>query len=119
MRWPGTGDPKREFLYVDDLADACVYIMSLDQENYNANIDPSCSHINIGTGKDCSILELSELISDVIDFKGDIITDTSKPDGMPKKLLDVSLLAKLGWEYKTNLQVGLEITYEAFKKQKN
>ena len=110
----GTGDPKREFLYVDDLADACVYIMNLDQEIYNANTDPSCSHINIGTGKDCSILELSELISDVIDFKGDIITDTSKPDGMPKKLLDVSLLAKLGWEYKTNIREGLEKTYEWF-----
>ena len=110
----GTGDPKREFLYVDDLADACVYIMNLDQEIYNANIDPSCSHINIGTGKDCSILELSELISDVIDYKGDIITDTSKPDGMPKKLLDVSLLAKLGWEYKTNIREGLEKTYEWF-----
>ena len=110
----GTGDPKREFLYVDDLADACVYIMSLDQEIYNANIDTSCSHINIGTGKDCSFLELSELISDVIGFKGDIITDTSKPDGMPKKLLDVSLLAKLGWEYKTNIREGLEKTYEWF-----
>ncbi len=110
----GTGDPKREFLYVDDLADACVYIMNLDQEIYNANTDPSCSHINIGTGKDCSILELSELISDVIDFKGDIITDTSKPDGMPKKLLDVSLLAKLGWEYKTSIREGLEKTYEWF-----
>ena len=84
------------------------------KEIYNANIDPSCSHINIGTGKDCSILELSELISDVIDFKGDIITDTSKPDGMPKKLLDVSLLAKLGWEYKTNIREGLEKTYEWF-----
>ena len=72
------------------------------------------SHINIGTGKDCSILELSELISEVIDFKGDIITDTSKPDGMPKKLLDVSLLAKLGWEYKTNIREGLEKTYEWF-----
>jgi len=110
----GTGKPEREFLYVDDLADACVYIMNLEEEIYRKNIHPSCSHINIGTGKDCSILELSQLISDVVEFKGEIAFDTSKPDGMPKKLLDVSLLSKLGWEHSTNLTQGLEKTYEWF-----
>jgi len=110
----GTGKPEREFLYVDDLADACVYIMNLEEEIYRKNIHPSCSHINIGTGKDCSILELAQLISDVVEFKGEITFDTSKPDGMPKKLLDVSLLSKLGWEHSTNLTQGLEKTYEWF-----
>ena len=110
----GTGKPEREFLYVDDLADACVYIMNLEEEIYRKNINPSCSHINIGTGKDCSILELANFISDVVGFKGEIAFDTSKPDGMPKKLLDVSLLSKLGWEHSTNLIQGLEKTYEWF-----
>ncbi len=98
----GTGKPKREFLYVDDLADACIHLM----HNYNNNM-----HINIGTGKDIEIGELATIIKDVVGFEGKIINDLSKPDGAPRKLLDVSLLESTGWSSSTNLKVGIEKVY--------
>ncbi|MCY6353841.1 GDP-L-fucose synthase family protein [Clostridium sp. ZS2-4] len=98
----GTGKPLREFLYVDDMADACVYLM----ENYDGE-----EHINIGTGKDMSIKELAEIIKEIVGFDGELRFNRDKPDGTPKKLLDVSRLEKLGWKYKTELYDGLVKTY--------
>ena len=99
----GTGTPRREFLFVDDLADACVYIM----EHYDGN-----EMINIGTGKDISIRELSEMIREIVGFKGSLRYDASKPDGTPQKLLDVTRLEALGWRSKTSLREGIRRTYE-------
>ena len=103
----GTGSPKREFLYVEDLADAVVYLMN----NYEDN-----QFVNIGVGKDISILELAELIKDVVGFEGEIVKDTSKPDGTPRKLLDVSKLHATGWKHSVGLREGIEKTYEWFEK---
>lgn len=101
----GTGTPLREFLYVDDLADACVYLMN----TYSGN-----ETVNLGTGKELSIKELAELVKKVVGFKGNITFDTTKPDGTPRKLLDVSKLEKLGWKYKTKLEDGIKLAYEDF-----
>lgn len=101
----GTGTPKREFLHVDDLADACVFLMS----NYKDN-----QTINVGTGKDLSIQELAKLVADVVGFQGEIVNDLSKPDGTPRKLLDVSKLKELGWEANINLREGIRETYKGF-----
>ena len=101
----GTGTPLREFLYVDDLADACVYLMN----TYSGN-----ETVNLGTGKELSIKELAELVKKVVGFKGNITFDTTKPDGTPRKLLDVSKLEKLGWKYKTELDDGIKLAYEDF-----
>lgn len=101
----GTGEVFREFLYVDDLADACVFLM----ENYN---DPEI--INIGCGKDNTIKSLAELIKDTVGFTGEIVWDTTKPNGTPRKLLDVSKLTKLGWQQSMPLQKGIANTYEWF-----
>ncbi len=103
----GTGNPMREFLYVDDLADACVYLM----QNYN-----SSEIVNIGTGEDLTIKELSYLVKEVVGFTGDIYFNTNKPDGTPKKLSDVSKLKEIGWSYKTSLREGLEKTYQDYVK---
>jgi GDP-L-fucose synthase len=105
MLW-GTGTPKREFLHVDDLADACIFLMN--------NYDQS-ELINIGTGKDTSIKELAELIKNVVGFKGKINWDDTKPDGTPRKLLDVSKLHQLGWQHKIELKQGIKDTYEWYK----
>jgi len=99
----GTGKPRREFLYVDDLADACVYLMNLEEE-------PNL--VNIGTGEDISIAELAELIRQIVGYQGNIVYDTSKPDGTPRKLLDVSLLHRLGWHHRTSLEEGIRKVYE-------
>ena len=101
----GTGTPLREFLYVDDLADACVYLMN----TYSGN-----ETVNLGTGKELSIKELAELVKKVVGFKGNITFDTTKPDGTPRKLLNVSKLEKLGWKYKTELEDGIKLAYEDF-----
>ncbi len=101
----GTGSPYREFLYVDDLADACIFLMN----NYSGN-----ETVNVGTGKELTIKELTELTAKVIGYEGDIRWDSSKPDGTPRKLLDVSKLEKLGWKYKIELEDGLRLTYEDF-----
>jgi GDP-L-fucose synthase len=102
----GTGKPKREFLHVDDLADALLFLMN----NYNGN-----QFVNVGLGKDISILELAELIKDIVGFEGEIVNDLSKPDGTPRKLLNVSRLNDLGWEAQISLEEGIEDTYEWFK----
>lgn len=101
----GDGTPLREFLYVDDLADACVYLMN----TYSGN-----ETVNLGTGKELTIRELTELVADVVGYKGEILWDTSKPNGTPRKLLDVSKLESLGWKYKTELSEGIRLAYEDF-----
>ena len=102
----GTGSPMREFLHVDDLAEACVFLM----ERYSGD-----SIVNVGTGKDISIKGLAELIKGVVGFKGEIVYDQSKPDGTPRKLLDVSKINNLGWKHKTGLREGIEEVYNAIK----
>jgi len=104
----GTGKVLREFLYVDDLADALLHLMN----HYSAE-----SHVNIGTGEDLSIHELALLVKEVVGFEGDIVYDTSKPDGTPRKLLDVSLLHQIGWHHQMPLKKGIETVYEWFKQQ--
>ncbi|WP_239480476.1 GDP-L-fucose synthase [Parashewanella hymeniacidonis] len=110
----GTGKPMREFLHVDDMAAACVHIMNLDSELYAEHTSPMMSHINVGTGVDCTIRELAETMKDVVGFKGDLIFDTTKPDGTPRKLMDVSRLENLGWKSSITLKGGLTDTYQWF-----
>lgn len=113
----GTGTPMREFLHVNDMAQASIFVMNLPAEDYQKNTEPMLSHINVGTGVDCTIRELVETVADVVGYKGDIVFDATKPDGAPRKLLDVSRLKNLGWQYKINLRDGLAITYQWFLEQ--
>jgi GDP-L-fucose synthase len=115
----GTGSPKREFLYVDDMASACVHVMDLPREVYAANTQVMSSHINVGTGEDLSIAELARLVSDVVGFRGTIKQDTSKPDGTPRKLLDVSRLHSLGWKARTTLRDGIQRAYDDFRRSES
>lgn len=110
----GSGKPMREFLYVDDMAAASVHVMELADEIYQANTQPMLSHINVGTGVDCIIRELAETMAKVVGFTGQVVFDASKPDGTPRKLLDVSRLADLGWRYSIELEQGLRKTYQWF-----
>ncbi|MDD2762067.1 MAG: GDP-L-fucose synthase, partial [Methylomonas sp.] len=110
----GTGTPMREFLHVDDMAAASIFILELDQQRYQANTQPMLSHINVGTGVDVTIRELAETVAKVTDFTGKIVFDTSKPDGTPRKLMDISRLANLGWRATIDLQDGLRDTYAWF-----
>lgn len=110
----GTGTPMREFLYVDDMAAASVYVMELDKETYQENTQPMLSHINVGTGVDCTIREMAEIMARVVGFTGDITFDSGKPDGTPRKLMDVSRLKDLGWCYSVDLESGLTQTYQWF-----
>ena len=112
----GSGKPMREFLHVDDMAAASIFVMNANQEIYNSCTDPMLSHINVGTGVDCTISELAFTIADVVGFKGRIVFDASKPDGTPRKLMDVSTLKNLGWSYSIELREGLVATYEWFVK---
>lgn len=114
----GTGTPKREFLYVDDMAEASVHVMELDRATYDAHTEPMLSHINVGTNKDVTIRELAEAIKMTIGFKGELIFDASKPDGTPRKLLNVSKLIGMGWVAQTDLITGLKKTYENFLSEK-
>jgi GDP-L-fucose synthase len=107
----GTGSPKREFLYVDDLADALFFLVN------NYDFKDIGEIINIGTGKDLTIKELAELIKEIIGYNGKLKWDTSKPDGTPRKLLDISRLRDLGWEYRTSLREGIKKTYDDFRKR--
>ena len=111
----GSGSPMREFLHVDDMAAASVHVMNVDSEIYTLNINPMLSHINVGTGIDCTIKELAETIANVTGFKGKLIFDSSKPDGTPRKLMDVSRLSELGWEHSVSLESGLADTYAWYK----
>ena len=115
----GSGEPMREFLHVDDMAAASVYVMGLDKEVYDANTEPMLSHINVGTGVDCTIRELVETVAGVTGFDGHIVWDTSKPDGAPRKLMNVDRLAALGWRYSYNLRDGLVSAYEWFLEHEN
>jgi len=111
----GTGKPMREFLYVDDMAAACIHVMDLPHDEFVAAVpNPMCSHINVGTGRDVTISELATTMAKVVGFEGGIEFDTSKPDGTPRKLMDVSRLGSLGWEYSVALEQGLGMTYEWF-----
>ena len=110
----GTGKPMREFLHVDDMAAASIYVMNLDEATYLANTQPMLSHINVGTGIDCTIRELVETVAKVVGYQGEIVFDTTKPDGAPRKLMDVSRLADLGWKASIELEAGLATTYQWF-----
>jgi GDP-L-fucose synthase len=115
----GSGKPMREFLYVDDMAAASVHVMQLDKTTYDANTQAMLSHINVGTGVDCSIQALVETVAKVVGFTGQIRFDASKPDGAPRKLLDVSRLEQLGWRYSISLEQGLNKTYQWFLNNQN
>ena len=114
MIW-GSGKPRREFLHVDDMAEASLFVMDLDRATYEANTQPMLSHINVGTGEDVSIAELAAMVADVTGFRGHIAFDTSKPDGTPRKLMDVSRLADMGWRARTPLRDGIASTYDWFR----
>lgn len=110
----GSGMPMREFLHVDDMAAASIHVMNLDTETYEANTQTTLSHINVGTGVDCTIRELVETVAKVVGFEGDISFDTTKPDGAPRKLMNVDRLRSLGWEASIMLEAGLKKTYDWF-----
>ncbi len=115
----GSGKPMREFLHVDDMAEASIFIMNLDKEIYRKETESMLSHINVGSGQDCTIRELVEMVAKITGYEGDIIFDTSKPDGTMRKLMDVSRLEKLGWKAKISLKKGLEQTYQWFIKNQS
>lgn len=115
----GSGRPMREFLYVDEMAEAAVFIMNLDAATYRNETEPMLSHINVGTGVDCTIRELVETVARVVGFEGKIEFDSTKPDGSPRKLMDVSRLERLGWKAKTTLEDGLKATYAWFLAHQN
>jgi GDP-L-fucose synthase len=110
----GSGKAMREFMYVDDMADASVQIMQLPKESYEQHTTPMQSHINVGTGEDTTIADLARLIGDIVGFRGRIVFDTTKPDGTPRKLLDVSKLKALGWTAQTGLAQGLAHAYDDY-----
>ncbi|MFI8747741.1 GDP-L-fucose synthase family protein [Pseudomonas sp. NPDC077186] len=110
----GSGTPMREFLHVDDMAAASIHVMQLDEVTYQTHTQPMLSHINVGTGKDCTIRELAETVARVTGFKGNLSFDSSKPDGTPRKLMDVSRLKALGWEASIILEEGLSDAYQWF-----
>lgn len=110
----GTGNAMREFLYVDEMAAASIYVMDLDPAIYQQHTQPMLSHINVGTGVDCTIRELVETVAKVVGYQGRIEFDSSKPDGAPRKLMDVSRLKQLGWQAQVSLEQGLQQTYQWF-----
>jgi GDP-L-fucose synthase len=110
----GSGMPMREFLYVDDMATASIHVMNLNKTIYDENTEPMLSHINVGTGIDCTIRELVETVAQVVGFKGEVKFDVTKPDGAPRKLMNVDRLDSLGWEYEYSLEAGLIIAYQWF-----
>ena len=112
----GTGTPRREFLYVDDMASASLYVMAIDKKKYQEQTRPTCSHINIGTGEDVTIRDLAEKIAWIVGYKGLIQFDPSKPDGTPRKQLDVSCLTQLGWTPSVTLEDGLVEAYQSFRR---
>jgi len=115
----GSGKPMREFLHVDDMAAASIYVMNLNNEIYQANTQDMLSHINVGTGVDCTIRELVETVAQVVGFTGTIEFDATKPDGAPRKLMNVSRLKDLGWQYSIDLKQGLTSTYDWFLANQN
>jgi len=115
MVW-GSGKPMREFLHVDDMAAASVHVMNLSNEVYASNVEPMLSHINVGTGVDCTIRELAETMAKVVGFEGELAFDASKPDGAPRKLMNVDRVKELGWQAAISLEQGLQLTYDWFLK---
>ena len=114
----GTGNAMREFLYVDDMAQASLFILELDEDTYKANTSPMLSHINVGTGRDITIREMAETIKGVVGYKGRLAFDATKPDGSPRKLIDVARLESMGWKYSICLKDGLKRTYEWYLQDK-
>jgi GDP-L-fucose synthase len=115
----GSGKPMREFLYVDDMARASIHVMNMSLVDYQKVTHERLSHINIGTGVDCTIAELARTIKKVVGFDGELQFDTSKPDGTPRKLLDVSRMKELGWQAQIDLESGLKRTYAWFLEHQN
>jgi GDP-L-fucose synthase len=114
----GTGNSMREFLYVDDMAIASIFVLELDEETYQFNTKPMLSHINVGTGIDVTIREMAEAMKQVVGFKGELVFDATKPDGALRKLIDVSRLKNMGWNYTIDLTEGLNKTYAWYKNDK-
>ena len=112
----GTGNAMREFLYVDDMAEASLFVFEIEQEVYQKNTEPMISHINIGTGFEISIRNMAEIMSKIIGFKGDLVFDHRKPDGAARKLTDISRLSNMGWSYRVDLERGLKDTYKWYLK---
>jgi GDPmannose 4,6-dehydratase/GDP-L-fucose synthase len=110
----GTGRPRREFLHVDDMAEASLFVLDLDKPAYDANTQPMLSHINVGTGEDIAILDLAKMVARVTGYEGRIVTDPSKPDGTMRKLMDVSRLGDMGWRARIGLEEGVAGTYRWF-----
>jgi GDP-L-fucose synthase len=113
----GTGSALREFLYVDDMAEASLFVLELDKDTYKVNTQPMLSHINVGTGKDTTIREMAETMKEVVGYRGKITFDTTKPDGSLRKLIDITRLKRMGWEYNMDLKEGLDETYEWYLRQ--
>ena len=111
----GTGAPRREFLFVDDMAKASVFVMNLDYYCYREHTEPMLSHINVGSGLDCTIKELTELIAETVGYQGKIVWDDSRPDGSPRKLMDVHKIESFGWQPSVDLKSGLAIAYHEFR----
>jgi GDP-L-fucose synthase len=111
----GSGTPRREFLYADDLANALVFLATMEDGRYDALVDPSqCPLINVGSGEDITIRELAETVAAVVGYKGRFVQDTSRPDGTMRKVMDVSRIRKLGWSAKTSLEEGIDLTYKTY-----
>jgi GDP-L-fucose synthase len=115
----GTGTPRREFLHVDDMAEASLFVLDLPADTYAANTDPMLSHINVGTGSDIAILELAQMVAEITGFTGRITTDPDKPDGTPRKLMNVGRLAEMGWRAQMPLQQGVTESYQWFLDNQN
>ena len=115
----GSGQARREFLYVDDMASASIYVMNLEKVVYDENVEPQLSHINVGYGEDCTIADLAQAVAGAVGFKGKIVQDRTKPDGAPRKLMDSSLLRSLSWLPKYSLSEGLTLAYQNFIKGEN
>jgi GDP-L-fucose synthase len=113
----GKGTPKREFLYVDDMASASVHVMNLDKATYDQHTQPMLSHINVGFGQDLTILEIAQAVAHTVGYTGKIFTDPTKPDGTPRKLMDSSRLNALGWKAQVGLDAGLQAAYKDFLKK--
>ena len=113
----GTGKAMREFLYVDDMAKASLFVLELDEKTYQANTEPMLSHINVGTGKDITISKMAETMKKVVGYTGKLVFDTKKPDGAPRKLIDVTRLKNMGWGHTINLKEGLKKTYDWYLKE--
>jgi GDP-L-fucose synthase len=113
----GTGNAMREFLYVDDMAQASLFVLELDEQTYKDSTQPMLSHINVGTGKDITIREMAETMKQVVRYEGKLTFDTTKPDGAPRKLIDITRLKRMGWKYSVDLKEGLQKTYTWYLNQ--